>query len=306
MALKIVFCGSDAIALPSLEALSQAEFDFCAVYTQPDRPRGRGRKLTPGVIKTWVLEHEIKVLQPEKITAEVLQELQQLQPDIIIVMAYGIILPQAFLDIPRLGCVNLHVSLLPEWRGAAPIQRAVLAGDKETGITMMQMDEGLDTGAILAQYKTPITATTTSAALQRDISELGAQHLCQLIRDLDAGKITPQPQDDTKATYAKKLSKAEAEIDWNQTSERIDCMIRAFNPWPVAYFIRDEQAIRIWQAEILFESSTAEPGSVVAATKHGIDIATATSVIRITKLQIPGKKPMSAADVLNGSKQLFT
>lgn len=300
MSLRIVFCGSDSIALPCLAALKNSPFIFCGIYTQPDRPKGRGRKLAPGPIKIWAEENNISVYQPEKITDDVLVQLKELQPDIIIVMAYGIIVPQKFLDVPRLGCVNLHVSLLPKWRGAAPIQRAVLSGDIETGVTMMQMDAGLDTGNILAQYKTEILPNTTSADLQKKLGEIGANNLVKLISDLHAGLINSRKQDATAVTYAKKLSKAEAEINWHLPAVIIDRMIRAFNPWPVAFTHFNGESIRIWQAEIVAIKNSAQPGEIISLQKSGMDVATMDGVIRITKLQLPGKKQMLVADLLNG------
>jgi methionyl-tRNA formyltransferase len=300
MAIRVIFCGSDAIALPCLDVLKNSPFVFCGIYTQPDRPKGRGLKLASGPIKVWAEENNIAVYQPEKITDDVVVQLKALQPDIIIVMAYGIIVPQKFLDVPRLGCVNLHVSLLPKWRGAAPIQRAILAGDVATGITMMQMDAGLDTGDILAQYAIAILPSTTSADLQTKLGEIGANNLVKLISDLDAGLIQPNKQNAAAVTYAKKLSKTEAEINWQLSAITIDRMIRAFNPWPVAFTKFNNLSIRIWQAEIITTKSSAQPGAIISLQKNGIDVATGDGVIRITKLQFPGKKQTSVAELLNG------
>ena len=221
-------------------------------------------------------------------------------------MAYGIIVPQEFLDIPRLGCVNLHVSLLPSWRGAAPVPRAILAGDTKTGITMMQMDAGLDTGNILVQYTMPITKTATSYDLERELCVLGANNLCSLLTDLDAGDIISVAQDNAAASYAKKMTKAEAEINWHTDAEYIERMVRAFNAWPVAFTKYNDTLIRIWQASVENISHQHLPGEIVTINKHGIDVAASDSIIRIIRLQFPGKKQMSVADMLNGSKELLS
>lgn len=304
MVLRVVFAGSDAIALPCLEVLLQSEYEICGVFTQPDRPAGRGRKITAGPIKVWAMQQHIPVLQPEKIDEAALQQLRDLKPDLVVVMAYGIIVPQAFLDIPRLGCVNLHVSLLPAWRGAAPIQRAILAGDAVTGVSMMQMNAGLDTGDILAQYEQPICATTTCVELQQQLAQLSAAHICTLIRDLDAAKIKPVVQDDACACYAPKMTKAEAHIDWHCSAEQIERMIRAFNPWPVAYTLDEDNRVRIWHAKLLHNDPHAySPGEIIAIDSSGVDVAASVGVIRVTELQFAGKRRMLIADAIHGVKQ---
>ena len=234
--LKIIFAGTPDFAASALSALIESEHDVVAVYTQPDRPAGRGRKLRASPVKELALKHDIPVLQPEKLKdAETHDVLRSFNADVMIVAAYGLILPQAVLDIPRLGCLNIHASLLPRWRGAAPIQRAIAAGDKESGITIMQMDAGLDTGDILLLSHCPINDNDNGGDLHDRLAEMGASSILEALKDIESGNTKPIKQDDALATYAHKLDKKEAIINWKDSAENIERLIRAFNPWPVAF-----------------------------------------------------------------------
>ena len=300
--LKIIFAGTPEFAATALEALLTTSHEVVAVYTQPDRPAGRGRKLQPSPVKQLALEHGIEVRQPQKLKDPADQAaLAELEADLMVVVAYGLLLPQAVLDAPRLGCVNIHASLLPRWRGAAPIQRAILAGDEESGITIMQMEAGLDTGPMLHVLKTPILKDDTGSSLHDRLAELGARALLESLGGIADGSLIPQPQDDELATYASKLDKAEARIDWSRPAADIDLQVRAFNSWPVAQCDFQGKVMRVWQSRPLQEAApdSAEPGQVVAAGKSGIDVATGEGVLRILNLQMPGKRAMSAADFLN-------
>ena len=224
----------------------------------------------------------------------------------MIVVAYGLILPQAVLDIPRLGCLNVHGSLLPRWRGAAPIQRSIWAGDQETGVTIMQMDAGLDTGDMLYKATCPITSEDTSATLYDKLAITGPKALIHTVDLLSSGQCSPEKQDDSLANYAEKLSKDEARIDWQQSAVQIERCIRAFNPWPMSYFIVQEQLIKVWQAEVIAQGHNQRPGMIISADKKGISVATGNGILNITQLQPPGKKAMSAQDILNSRREWFT
>lgn len=300
--MRIVFAGTPEFSTPPLRVLTDSRHELVGVFTQPDRPAGRGRKLAVSPVKALALAHDLPIFQPRTLkTAEAQQTLADLRPDLMIVVAYGLILPQAVLDIPRLGCVNLHASLLPRWRGAAPIQRAILAGDTETGITLMQMQAGLDTGPMLLRSACPIHPGQTGGELHDELSILGARVLADALADLETGRLTPQPQDDALASYAHKLDKAEALVDWNLPATEIERQILAFNPWPVAQTQWDGQPLRLWRAQALTAAGPegTPPGSVVAATAEGVDIATGQGLLRLMQLQRPGKKPVSAADFVN-------
>lgn len=300
--LRIIFAGTPEFAATALAALLTTEHRVVAVYTQPDRPAGRGRKLQPSPVKQLALDHGIEVRQPEKLRDAAAQEaLAALQADLMVVVAYGLLLPQAVLDAPRLGCINIHASLLPRWRGAAPIQRAILAGDDESGVTIMQMEAGLDSGPMLHILKTPILLDDTGGSLHDRLAELGARALLESLSGIADGSLRPQVQDDSLATYAKKLDKQESLIEWTLPADAIERQVRAFNPWPVAQCRFEGQVMRIWSARPLQTQApaAAAPGSVVAAGKAGIDVATGSGLLRITQLQMPGKRVMSAADFLN-------
>lgn len=311
--MKIIFAGTPALAATILKRLLNTEHEVIAVYTQPDRPAGRGRQLMASPVKQLALKHHIPVEQPESLQLAIAQQqLADYQPDLIIVVAYGLVLPVAALNIPKHGCWNVHVSLLPRWRGAAPIQRAIEAGDVETGVTVMQMDQGLDTGDILWQQTCSIGLETTSGELHDQLAELGAEALLATLQALQAGELKPVTQaslmaEGQKACYAKKLSKQEALIDWTRSAVAIERQIRAFDPWPVCYFECDGKRIKIWQATVLNEvqNITAQPGDIVAVNSGGVDMATGQGTLRLLKLQLPGAKPQLVKDILNGHAGLF-
>jgi len=301
--LKIVYAGTPDFAAVALQALIDSPHEIIAAYTQPDRPAGRGRKLKASPVKELAQEHNIPAYQPESLkSADEQAKLADLQPDVMIVAAYGLLLPAEVLAIPRLGCLNIHASLLPRWRGAAPIQRAILAGDAETGITIMQMDVGLDTGDMLYKVTTPIEESDTAQTLHDRLADLGARAIVEALEGLQAGTLSAEKQDDTKACYAKKLHKGEATIDWSLTAEQIARQVAAFNPWPVAQTQHGEAILRIWEARALTESSSQPAGSVIHADKQGIDVACGEGVLRILRLQRPGGKPQAAVDFLNAYK----
>lgn len=297
---NIVFAGTPEFSAPPLKALLAAGYPVVAVYTQPDRPAGRGRKLTSSPVKQLAESGDIPVFQPRNFKDESdLAALEALAPDLMVVVAYGLILPSRVLAAPRLGCLNIHASLLPRWRGAAPIQRAVLAGDEESGVTIMQMDAGLDTGPMLLRKGCRIGPEETAGSLHDRLSQLGAEALLEALPGVLEGSLRAIPQEGALATYAKKLEKAEARIDWNLSSRALDRQVRAFNPWPVAQTELAGRVLRIWQSTPLTAGSAASPGRVVATGKAGIDVATGDGVLRILRLQMPGKKALSAADFLN-------
>jgi len=297
--LNIVFAGTPEFAVASLKALFESGHEVIAVYTQPDRPAGRGRKLQPSPVKQFALDKGIPVYQPTGLKdAADIQRLADLRPDLMVVVAYGVILPQAVLDIPRLGCLNVHASLLPRWRGAAPIQRAIEAGDAETGVTIMQMAAGLDTGPMLLKRATPINKNDTAASLHDRLATLGAEALLAAIEALLAG-TRAEPQDEALATYAHKLSKSEAEIDWTSDAATIARKVRAFNPWPAANTLWQDKRLRILHAEAI-DANSKSPGEIVAAGGDGIVVATGSGSLVIQQLQLEGGKPQAAADFLNG------
>ncbi|TMO79154.1 methionyl-tRNA formyltransferase [Pseudoalteromonas sp. S3776] len=303
--LRIIFAGTPDFAARHLQALIQSEHQIVGVYSQPDRPAGRGKKLKASEVKALALEHELPVFQPQSLkNEEALTELKSLNADIMIVVAYGLILPKAILEAPRLGCLNVHGSILPRWRGAAPIQRAIWAGDEETGVTIMQMDEGLDTGDMLHISRCPIAADETSASLYTKLAELGPGALIQTVNKLANGELTAEPQNDEQANYAKKLSKEEANIDWTMDAVQIERNIRAFNPWPVCFTQMSEQSVKIYQASVVEQTGNA--GEVLSSDKNGIVVACGKQALCITQLQPQGKKPMAISDFLNGRSDWVT
>jgi len=300
MALRIVFAGTPEFAVPSLRAAAQRN-EVVAVYTQPDRPAGRGRGLQPSPVKREAIARGIPVLQPESLKSELSRDaLRALKPDLMVVVAYGLLLPREILGIPAQGCWNVHASLLPRWRGAAPIQRAIEAGDNETGVCLMQMEKGLDTGPVLLSQRIAIGDGETGGQLHDRLAALGAQTLADGLGLLRAGmRPVAKPQSESGATYARKLDKAEAKLDWSQPAEVLARKVRAFNPWPMAEAVLAGERVRIHGAVALPLAHRASPGSVLLAGREGIDVACGDGALRIRVLQREGGKAITAADYLN-------
>ncbi|MCW8409762.1 methionyl-tRNA formyltransferase [Legionella sp. PATHC035] len=301
--LNIIFAGTPEFGLPCLDALLHSAHHIQAIYTQPDRPAGRGRKLQASAVKEWALTQNIPIYQPLNFkNPEAISELAALKPDVMIVIAYGLILPKAVLDIPRLGCINVHASLLPRWRGAAPIQSAILHGDTETGVTIMQMDVGMDTGAMLRKVSCSLTASETAQSLHDKLAQISAQPLLHTLDELANQTIQPEIQNNELATYAHKIKKEDACINWHHSAIEIDRLIRAFNPWPIAYTPFEHETLRIHQAQIVALQAQHAPGTVVHLDKKGMLVATGDQGLLIEKIQFPGGKIISIADWLNSSK----
>lgn len=296
--MRIVFMGTPDFAVPSLQALIDAGHDVCAVYTQPDKPQGRKQILTAPPVKTLALEHDIPVFQPNTLKNEDEQaRLRELAPEVIIVVAYGKLLPKAVLDIPPHGCINVHGSLLPRWRGAAPIQWAVIAGDEMAGVTTMQMAEGLDTGDMLLTYETKVDEKETAGELFDRLAQSGAELLTQTLVKLD--EITPRPQDDAQSCYAHMLDKQMAVIDWSRSAHEIDCLIRGLNPWPIALTTLSGERLKVFAAEKA--AGNGEPGTVLEADpKKGLTVACGEGALKLTEIQLVGGKRMKATDFLRG------
>jgi methionyl-tRNA formyltransferase len=309
LTLRIIFAGTPEFAAAHLQALLDSEHEIVAVYTQPDRPAGRGKKLKPSAVKELALANGLEVCQPASLKTDAAQtELDAFNADLMVVVAYGLILPKAVLAMPQHGCINVHGSILPKWRGAAPIQRALWAGDTETGVTIMQMDEGLDTGDILRIFTLPITEQDTSASLYTKLAELGPSALIETIGDIQ--HITPQAQNNENASHAAKLSKQEAYLDWQQSAAQLERNVRAFNPWPIAWLSINENPCKVWQANAVYskvyEQKNKTPGTVLQFDKTGLHIATADGVLVITELQLAGKKAQAVSQIVNGQADLFT
>ncbi|MCF6345847.1 MAG: methionyl-tRNA formyltransferase [Thiomicrorhabdus sp.] len=313
--LRIIFAGTPEFSVSALKALLESEHEVVAVYTQPDRPAGRGRKLTASAVKTLALQHDLPVYQPETLKdAEAQHVLASLKADVMVVVAYGLLLPKAVLDAPRHGCLNIHASLLPRWRGAAPIQRAIEAGDATTGVTIMQMDIGLDTGDMLSKVSTDITPEDNASRLHDRLSALGSSALIQTLQVLQSQQLTPEKQDESCVTYAQKLTKAEAEIQWSEPAETIVRKIQAFNPWPIAFTTFQGKPLRIGQAALQSDQGGGEKfipqgnskkcGTVLSIDKAGMMIATGSQPILIQQVQPSGKKMMQAYDFAQ-SRQLL-
>lgn len=296
--MRIVFMGTPDFAVPSLQALIDAGHEVCAVYTQPDKPQGRKQILTAPPVKTLALEHDIPVFQPNTLKNEDEQaRLRELAPEVIIVVAYGKLLPKAVLDIPPHGCINVHGSLLPRWRGAAPIQWAVIAGDEMAGVTTMQMAEGLDTGDMLLTYETKVGEKETAGELFDRLAQSGAELLTQTLVKLD--EITPRPQDDAQSCYAHMLDKQMAVIDWSKSAHEIDCLIRGLNPWPIALTTLSGERLKVFAAEKA--AGNGEPGTVLEADpKKGLTVACGEGALKLTEIQLVGGKRMKATDFLRG------
>lgn len=298
--LRILFAGTPEFAVPPLAALIEAGHPVIAVLTQPDRPAGRGRQVRPSPVKAFASRHGLEVLQPARLRdPSVTATLEALRVDLMVVAAYGLILPPDTLGLPRHGCWNIHASLLPRWRGAAPIARAIEAGDTETGVCIMRMEAGLDTGPVYACERTPISADDTAGTLHDRLSEMGASVLMRCIGQLLAGDLPePVPQGKTGVTYANKVEKPEARIDWDQPAVGLERRIRAFNPWPVAWCELGGERLRIWRASALPRESPAAPGQVLSAGPEGIDVGTAAGVLRLLEVQRPGGRPLPAGEYL--------
>ncbi|MGQ4879174.1 methionyl-tRNA formyltransferase [Billgrantia sp. LNSP4103-1] len=307
---RIIFAGTPEFAAASLSALLQSQHRVVAVYTQPDRPAGRGRKLTASPVKSLALDHGLPVRQPASLkTSDVQAEIAAFDADAMVVAAYGLILPQAVLDIPRLGCLNVHASLLPRWRGAAPIQRAIEAGDNESGITIMQMDAGLDTGPMLLVRRTPITSTTTGGELHDTLASLGGEAIVTALDALSDEGLTATPQPEEGVTYAAKLSKAEAELDFTRPAGELAARVRAFNPWPVAWCALGNERLRLLMADSASGRDgewPAAPGTLLEPDAEALRIACGAQggeVLRVARAQLPGGKPLPARDLLNARSE---
>ncbi|OEO25938.1 methionyl-tRNA formyltransferase [Pseudomonas sp. J237] len=303
-ALRIVFAGTPEFAAEHLKALLGTSHQIVAVYTQPDRPAGRGQKLMPSPVKQLALEHDIPVYQPQTLRdADAQAELANLQADLMVVVAYGLILPQVVLDTPRLGCINSHASLLPRWRGAAPIQRAIEAGDSESGVTVMQMEAGLDTGPMLLKTHTPISAEDTGGSLHDRLASLGPAAVIEAIAGLAAGTLKGEVQNDALATYAHKLNKEQAQLDWSRPAVELELLIRAFNPWPICQSSLNGAALKVHAAKL--GEGNGKPGEILAASKEGLTVACGSGALLLTRLQLPGGKALNFADLYNSRRDQF-
>lgn len=302
--MKIVFAGTPEFGIPCLEALYRSQHHIIAIYTQPDRPAGRGQKIQESAVKIWGLQHQIPIYQPLNFKSpEVIAELEALAPDLMVVIAYGLILPKNVLAIPRLGCVNVHASILPKWRGAAPIQQAILAGDSETGVTIIQMDVGMDTGAAYTIRTCPIAQEDTTVQLHHKLSVLAPEPLLMTLDHLASGTAQASPQQHDQATYAPKIHKQDAAINWHDTATSIDRKIRAYYPWPIAYTQADSMTIRIHHAQLVAQACSQLPGTILAMDQHGMLIATGKEAILVQSIQCPGGKPITISDYLNAQRK---
>jgi len=298
--MKIIFAGTPDFAVPALQMLIDSEHQICAVYTQPDRPSGRGKKLTAGPVKQLAVDAGLAVFQPETFKdPQQIQQLRSFDADLLVVIAYGMILPQEVLDITKLGSINIHGSLLPRWRGAAPIQRAIMAGDKETGITIMKMVRKLDAGDMLHKEKCEIGDQETASQLHDKMAELGAIGLAKTLPLIESGTVIAEPQDESLVTYAEKLHKSEAQIDWTRPAEELARKVRGLNAWPVAHTVLNGQVLRIWQAQVLDSDVQMTPGEVLTKKEKVFDVATGKGVLRLLEIQLPGGKRMNAQNFLN-------
>jgi methionyl-tRNA formyltransferase len=305
---RVVLAGTPEFALPTLSALVASCHRVIGVLTQPDRPAGRGRALHASPVKQRALQLGLPILQPAELKSAAAREpLERWLPDVLVVVAYGLILPPAVLALPRLGCINIHASLLPRWRGAAPIARAILAGDRESGVTIMQMEAGLDTGPIFDAVAVQIGSTTTAGELHDQLAQLGAQRLLRILDALENGPLQSRPQSEQGVTYAAKVDRREAEIDWHGSAARIDRQVRAFNPWPVAETLWRGGQLRIWEAAPLEADgavSQSTPGTVMALDEQGLRVACGAGVLEVRKVQVAGRRIISAREFANAATPL--
>jgi methionyl-tRNA formyltransferase len=298
--MRIVFAGTPEFAVPPLRALLGTSHEICAVYTQPDRPAGRGRKLTPSPVKLIAREAGLPVFQPETLKDEAAQAaLRELKPDLMVVVAYGLLLPRAVIDTPPLGCINIHASLLPRWRGAAPIQRSILAGDAETGVTIMYIEPRLDAGPMLLKKSCPIGPDDTAGDLHDRLARIGAEALLEALPPIAAGTAQPELQDETLVTHAAKISKDDAQLDWSRPASELQRQICAFNPWPVAETVYRDQVMRVWRATVIPATRLAPPGTLLIDGEH-LNVVTGNGCLRLLEIQLPGGKRIAARDFING------
>lgn len=302
--LRIIFAGTPEFGIQCLDALYQSAHQIIAVYTQPDRPAGRGQKLQESAVKIWGLQHHLPVFQPLNFKSpEAIADLEALEPDLMVVIAYGLILPKSVLSIPRLGCINVHASILPRWRGAAPIQQAILAGDRETGVSIMQMDAGMDTGPYFTIRTCPITTDDTTIQLHQRLSNLAPEPLIKTIDQLSIGTAHTMVQDNDQATYAPKIHKQDALIDWQQAAKDIDQKIRAYYPWPIAFTHCHDLVLRIHHCKLVSQTNERSPGTILAMNPEGMLVATGKNCILVQDIQWPGGRPISIADYLNSQRK---
>lgn len=306
--MRIIFAGTPDFSVPVLQALLDADHDICAVYTQPDRPKGRGRKMTYSPVKQRAMELGLEVVQPKSLKNEpAQQQMAAFDAELMVVVAYGLLLPKAVLSIPTRGCINVHASLLPKYRGASPIQAAILAGDKQTGITIMQMDVGLDTGDMILKKNCLIEPDDTSQTLHDKLATIGANAIVETLSQLSQAKAIFEKQDDSQASYAGKISKEDACIDWHKQAIDIERTIRAYNPWPVSYSLLNQKKVRIWQASIFDTVDTAkyQAGQIIEVGKARLLIACGSGILSVETIQLEGSKPMPIKDCLNAKRALF-
>ncbi len=302
--LNIVFAGTPAFAIPSLQAIANSPHNLIGIYTQPDRPAGRGQQLQISAVKEWALAHNVPVHQPLNFKdQQAVQELSSSKPDLMIVIAYGLILPVSVLSIPRFGCINVHASILPRWRGASPIQHAILHGDTKSGVTIMQLDAGMDTGDVLEIRECLLKGNETATVLHDQLAELAIAPLLDTVNKIAAGQISAQAQDHQLATYAPKILKEHAKIQWDKTATEIEQQIRAFNPWPIAYTQTQDINLRIYKAKIADTTKSYTPGEIIEISKEGLLVATGSKGLLIEQLQFPGGKVITVNDWINAGRK---